>query len=133
RGPNRRVRGIQHLESPVEKESVDPVGALASSDPRRFLEHDDIAPGSGELDGAAESRQARAHHDHVVRLHAQSLRDLPRHPASTSRAAVRWRETPMAGIEDRMPARQAVATIVASDAVTKLEALDVLSRVTGSP
>jgi hypothetical protein len=32
-----------------------------------------------------------------------------------------------------MPARQAVATIVASDAVTKLEALDVLSRVTGSP
>lgn len=68
-----RVRGIEHLESAVEEESVDHVGTLSPADPVGRLEDDHLAPGASELERAAESGEPRPDDHHVVCAHDASI------------------------------------------------------------
>ena len=118
--PQRRVRGQQHLEPPVEPEPVDDVGADAAADVVTRLEHG--RPDAGPVQGhrRAQPRQA-ATHDDDLSGHAElppSARRVPG-PAAINRspgkaAADRWiraaHRTPGRGTPETVTDRGRCAT-----------------------
>ena len=66
------VRGVEQLESAIDEEAVDPLGADPAADLVRRLEHRDVTTRLGQRLGAAQPGQPRSHDDHVC-VHVTTL------------------------------------------------------------